>query len=67
MKMGMKFLKQMHPLRRATPENTHFCNVGSEADPASKLGGTISAIFGSQVSLQVHYCKRHKVYFATLL
>jgi len=31
------------------------------------LGGAISVIFGSQVSLRVHYCKRDEVYFTTLL
>jgi len=31
------------------------------------LGGAISVIFCSQVSLRVHYCKRHEVYFTTLL
>jgi len=31
------------------------------------LGGAISAIFGSQVSFRVHYCKRDEVYFTTLL
>jgi len=28
------------------------------ADPASKFRGVISVIFGSQVSLWCHYCKR---------
>jgi len=38
------------------------------ADPASKVGGgAISAIFGSLVSLRVHYCKRDEVYFTTVL
>jgi len=37
------------------------------ADPASKLGGAISVILCSEVSLRVHYCKRHEVDFATLL
>jgi len=37
-------------------------------DPASNLrGGTISAIFGSQASSFVHYCKRDEVYFTTVL
>ena len=37
-------------------------------DPASKVsGGAISVIFGSQVSLRAHYCKRDEVYFTTLL
>ena len=31
------------------------------------LGRAISMIFGSQVSLQVHYCKRDEAYFITLL
>ena len=30
-------------------------------------GGTIWMIVGSPISLWVHYCKRDKVYFATLL
>ena len=37
------------------------------ADPASKFRGAISVIFGTQVSLWVHYCKRDKVNFTTLL
>jgi len=37
------------------------------ADPASKFRGAISIIFGSHVSLRVHYCKRDEVYFTTLL
>jgi len=40
---------------------------GRGANPASMLGGTISVIFGSQVSLQVHYCRRDEAYFATQL
>ena len=33
------------------------------ASPANKFGGeAISVIFGSQVSLRVHYCKRDEVY-----
>jgi len=44
------------------------CNVHrADADPASKVRGEISVIFGSQVSWQVHYCKRGEVYFTTLL
>jgi len=35
-------------------------------DPASKFRA-ISVIFGSQVSLQVHYCKTDQVCFTTLL
>jgi len=31
------------------------------------LEGAISVTFGSQVSLRVPYCKRDKLYFATLL
>jgi len=31
------------------------------------LGGTISAILGSQGSLCVHYCKGDEVYFTTVL
>jgi len=37
-----------------------YLHIG--ADSASKVRGVISVIFGSQVSLRVHYCKRHKVY-----
>jgi len=37
--------------------------VSPRADPASKVrGGAISVIFGSQVSLRVHWCKS-EVYF----
>jgi len=39
----------------------------SGVDPTSKVGGAISVIFGSQVSLRVHYCKIDEVYFTTLL
>ena len=31
------------------------------------LGGAISVMFGIQVSLRVHYCKRHEVIFTTRL
>jgi len=31
------------------------------------LGGVISVLFGSQVSLRVHYCKGDEVYFTTPL
>jgi len=35
----------------------------SRVDPANKVRGrVISVIFGGQVSLQVHYCKRDKVH-----
>jgi len=38
------------------------------ADPASKFKGRgISVIFGGQVSLCIHYCKKDEVYFTTLL
>jgi len=39
----------------------------SRADPASKFRGAISVLFGSQVSLRVHVCKRDEVYLTTLL
>jgi len=36
-----------------------YFNMDSGVDPASKFrGGAISAIFGNQDSLRVHYCKR---------
>jgi len=58
------FLKQKN-------DDTHFpcvCNRWSQGliQPVSS-GGAISIIFGSQVSLQVHCCKRHEVFFKTLL
>jgi len=37
------------------------------ADPTSKFRRAISVIFGIQVSLRVHYCKRDEVYFTTLM
>jgi len=37
------------------------------ADQTSKFREVISVIFGIQVSLCVHYCKRDEVYFTTLL
>ena len=33
-------------------------NLRTGADPASNVVEAISVIFGSQVSLWVHYCKR---------
>jgi len=39
----------------------------SGVNPSSKFGAAISIIFGSQFSLQVHYCKRGEIYFTTLL
>ena len=39
-----------------------FC---AGADPTSKFRAAISVIFGIQVSLRVHYCKRDEVYFRT--
>ena len=41
--------------------------VNSGVDLASKISGAISVIFGNQVSLRVHYCKRDEVHFTTLL
>ena len=43
-----------------------FINIQWRIQPV-RLGGTISVIFGSQVSLRVHYCTRDEVYFTTLL
>jgi len=46
-----------------------FCTdyQSTGADPASKGRGAVSVIFGSQVSLRVHYCERDEVHFTTLL
>ena len=42
------------------------CSAG--AGPANEFrGGAISVIFGSQVSLRIHFCKRDGVYLTTLL
>jgi len=42
--------------------------VSTRGDPASKVKrGAILVIFGSHVSLWVHYCKRDEVYFTTLM
>jgi len=39
-----------------------------QIQPAVRLGvGAISIIFGSKVSLRVHYCKRDEDNFSTLL
>jgi len=49
---------------------THRLHAGADtgADPASNFrGGAISAIFGCQVSWQLHYCKRENVCFTKLL
>jgi len=35
--------------------------------PEKQEGGAISVIFGSQISLRVHYCKRDEVYVTILL
>jgi len=43
---------------------TQFC---AGTDPNSKFRVVISVIFGIQVSLRVHFCKRGEVYFTTLL
>ena len=54
----------LHSLRAVGRKGSHK----PKADPASKFrGGAILVIFGSQVSLRVHYCRRHEVYFTTLL
>ena len=57
---------QAHYLTR---KNSKSLWLETGADPASKFRGrgAISMIFGSQVSLQVHYCKRDEAYFITLL
>jgi len=44
--------------------NNRFC---AGADPTSTFSGAISVVFGIQVSLRVHYCKRVQEYFTTLL
>jgi len=41
-------------------------SIQGRIHPAS-LGGAISVIFGSQVSLLAHYCKSDEAYFTTLL
>jgi len=38
----------------------------TRADPASKVRGAISVVFGSQVSYQLCYCEKDEVYFTTL-
>jgi len=47
-------------------DQTFWFSLQGRIQPGS-LGGTISVIFGSQISLRVHYCKRDEVYFTTLL
>jgi len=37
------------------------------SDPAKKVKGAISVIFGGQVSSRVYYCKRDEAHFTTLL
>jgi len=34
---------------------------------SQQVQGAVSEIFGSQVTLRVHYCKRDEVYFTTVL
>jgi len=60
---GMKITTKS-PRYHVSPETQ-----GQGSDPASKVGEgeTISVIFGSQVSLQVHHCKGDDVYFTSLL
>jgi len=50
-------------LRTAPPDKLNV----KKANPASKFRGAISVLFGSQVSLRVHYCKRDEVYSTPLL
>ena len=46
----------------------HYVSNQGRIQPVSlRRRGAISVIFGSQVLLQVHYCKRDEVYFTTLL
>ena len=46
---------------------TLLAGSARDADPARNVRGTISVIFGNQVFLRVHYCKRDEVRFTTLL
>jgi len=39
----------------------HSCTMQTGADPASQCRGATTAIFGSEVSIGVHYCKRDEV------
>jgi len=41
--------------------------IKPRADPARKFRGEFSVVFGCQVSLRVHFCKKHEVYFTALL
>jgi len=47
-------------------QNRHYHLYQGRIQPVG-LGGEILVIFGSQVSLRVHYCKSDEVYFMTLL
>jgi len=54
------------PRRRLTSSFDWKCQpsyrlTGVRGVPASKFKGVVSVIFGSQVSLRVHYCKRYEV------
>ena len=56
--------------KRNRPKKTKWDDciyIKSGAYPATKVGGVISVTFGSQVSLQVPYCKRDEAYFTILL
>jgi len=42
------------------------CQRQGQIQPV-RLGGTISVIFGGQVSIRVHHCKKDEVYITTLV
>jgi len=75
----MHFCRIEDPVMHFTERETKFavgptgpsndvCGSETGAESASKVrGGAISVIYGCQVSLRVHYCKRDEVYFTTLL
>ena len=53
----------------ARPQKAFVCidsNLHAWADPASKVRGAISVIFGGQISYRLCYCKKDEVCFTTL-
>jgi len=54
-------------LCRDTATKTLECALEQERVRPVRLAGMISVIFGNQVLLQVHNCRRDEVYFTTLL
>jgi len=64
---GKPAVSHSKPLPNTVTELQSPFTTGADPASAVKEGGGISVIFGSQISLRVHYCKRDEAYFTTLL